>query len=414
MSNSFDSFLDGSKKDFSLQSLEVKIGDCYSLIYPSVPSVSFYITNSKLSDSKNIIWLYLNKLGLYESDESSHNVLMSDICTEGEFRRIFCENDELPKVPILKFKQIWKILREKEIYEDLTNVILNNEEDKISSEELLKKINKKEYDDVGDFSISDEDYERYHSVAGRSELKDGDLKEKSPEEKRELRKKQIEENRIKNGTDSTQVIEILKAIKETNKPIGQWSDEELLSSYNSTCNSEISDILSKRSQNKPFVIFSNENDNTVDIENSLKMLKQARKGITPNTYRVGEHLKRLYRVGVFPAEITYECPLHPSVILLDDGYCDECGLTWNLSQYEVMQFARIIYENKEAPRNGPELRLFVQKCNSGDIQYLKDNYSKSAMIFDERKNDDNLPKLKRRVSIDTRLVSDPMNINRKY
>lgn len=396
MSNSLDvSYHCPEGFEFTNEALKSKLSDCANIISP-IPSVKEYIklstsiNNLTPYSSLNVMIEYFNKLGLYVDDENTHDILMGEYCTEGEFRRVFCEDSELPKIPIVRFKQIWGILKSDYDGIEIDNAISSCDEDKVDVKDVLATVN-----------------------VVNNECSTGNIIT-TTDEKKDLRKKQIEINRKNNGINSNDIIEIIKAVKDSTKPVGQWSDEELLKAYSPTCDCEVVDILIKRSQNRPFIIFSKETENIVDIESTLLMLRQARKGTTPNTYKSGQSLKRLYKAGVFPAEVSYECPLHPSVLLLNDGYCDSCGMTWNLNNYEAMQFARIVYELGEAPKSGPELRKFINNCNIGLSGDLFRDYPKAAMLFEEKKNEDSLPRLRRRSSLDTRLVSDPMNVNRKY
>jgi hypothetical protein len=55
------------------------------------------------------IWNRLRKLGIY-SDEESNAILESNDCTEGDARKVFCENGE-PNLPVARFKRVWSILK---------------------------------------------------------------------------------------------------------------------------------------------------------------------------------------------------------------------------------------------------------------------------------------------------------------
>lgn len=314
------------------------------------------------------IWDRLAKLGIYQDDES-FEILTSSDCTEGEARRVFCENGE-PNLPPVRFKRVWSIMKG-------TPCVVN------------------------DGPIPS-------PVCTIQDPKTLGLEMKDPNFNVVHQEATVTANTIK---------EIVQAITDKTKPVGQWSDDELLAAYTPDCDTEIVDQLDKKAQNKPFVIFANENTNEVNVEATKSMLKQARKGRTPVHFKVGTSLKRLHRAGQWPSATTYECPFDPHVQLLETdgfGFCDTCNHSWDLSKYENMQFARIVYELGQAPKDKAYLRQFIQDCNRGTLDDLAEDYPQAMLQFNERKAADTLPRLKRRTSIDNRGHSDPMQPHQRY
>ena len=199
------------------------------------------------------------------------------------------------------------------------------------------------------------------------------------------------------------------------KPIGQWSDQELLDAYTFECENGVIEELDRRANGNAFVIFESEAEGLVDVDASLRMLREARRGRTlPVTYKMADILKKLYRAGEFPGYVMHECPFHPSVVLLA-GYCDKCGHTWEAVPYEIMQFARIVLNQGDAPDKGPGIRQFISSAMRSTTEEalasLNEDYSKAALAFSEAKQDDTLPNLKRRISTteDNSGGSDPFN-----
>ncbi|MEK6832526.1 MAG: hypothetical protein AABY32_00635 [Nanoarchaeota archaeon] len=81
-----------------------------------------YTGKFDLIDECQYVWFVLKELGVYVDDDDSHNILLSNECKEGDARRIFCEKGpksifledkitEPARIPIPRFKQIWKILK---------------------------------------------------------------------------------------------------------------------------------------------------------------------------------------------------------------------------------------------------------------------------------------------------------------
>jgi len=180
----------------------------------------------------------------------------------------------------------------------------------------------------------------------------------------------------------THVLEALAAMK----PIGQWTDLELLEKYNKDCSSEIEEELSKRSKNRPTIIFDGLGN--VDVENSLYMLRKARHQETPATMLVSGIMKQVYRIGEFPLDMFYECPVH-SHILLVDGYCEECGTKWDVNDYERNVFLRLITQSEKIDH-----RIYREK----KTDELISSFPKIFLKFTEMKEEDTLPKLKRKLS----------------
>jgi rubrerythrin len=206
----------------------------------------------------------------------------------------------------------------------------------------------------------------------------------------------------------TAVAEHLKA----NRPIGQWSDEELLRQYDPNCQPAIVDELRKRSKDRPFVIFSNEQEGIVDVAASSRMLKEARKRQTPTIYKMADALKTLYKAGEFPSIVYYECPLHPDVLLLE-GFCDQCGHTWEAVPDEARQFARLVMEDGDAPSRGPSLRQFINDARQG-VDTVAQDYPQTKVRFDNLKAEDKLPSLKRRTATAESTVADPFHAHKRF
>jgi len=186
---------------------------------------------------------------------------------------------------------------------------------------------------------------------------------------------------------------LLEALGKT-RPIEHWRDTELVAAYGFDCELTIVDALRKRSQNRPFLVFNQ--DGSVDVETSCRMLRETRRREMPVMYQVSDSLKRLYRAGEFPGVLDLRCPFHD--VILTDGYCDESKMTWEGVDYECMQFARIAQEEGEAGQSKPDIRQFIATARGEGLSGLSRDYPHVALIFQERKEADNLPNLKVRLS----------------
>ena len=131
-------------------------------------------------------------------------------------------------------------------------------------------------------------------------------------------------------------------------------------------------------------------DGTIDVETSLSMIKMARRQETPKTFIVESELQILYAIGEFPADLFYECPVHADVLLVE-GYCEECEQVW---------------ENFEANRRKYSfIRLIVQRGFVLLTQLIEKKIDELAKMspkiwieFAQLEEEENLPRLKRRIS----------------
>jgi len=190
-----------------------------------------------------------------------------------------------------------------------------------------------------------------------------------------------------------------------NTPIGQWSNRDLLEKYGRDCPTEIEEELKKRSRERPFIIFVEEEK--IDIDTSLKLLALARRQPMSSTYKVDDTIYKVYRVGEFPLEFFYECPCHPNTLLVE-GYCDESGVTWigasresGDDDMEKMQFCRLIV-------NSGKLSVDENLLATLSLKELRKRSPKISLQFDELKELGQLPNLKRRLSKGT--GRDPFHV----
>lgn len=178
----------------------------------------------------------------------------------------------------------------------------------------------------------------------------------------------------------------LSVLAKSLRPVGQWSDLELLEVYGKECPTEVEEQLKKRSKGRFCIIFLD--DGTVDTENSLYMLRKARYQETPSTFEIQKTMKQLFKIGEFPLEVFYECPIHSNVLLVD-GYCEECGITHDTNNTKRLALLRLIStESPDPARTYREL----------PFEQLSKEFPKIFLRFKELEAEDKLPSLKRRIS----------------
>lgn len=181
----------------------------------------------------------------------------------------------------------------------------------------------------------------------------------------------------------------MKDIAILNRPKSDWSDRELLEAYDED-SSEVWEILRKRSHGRPFVIFAG--DGTVNIDESLKLLKIAKKQPTTNKHRVNGKLVSVRRAGEFLTRMLNESPFCRGLALVD-GYCSKSDTNWD----GVCDEARVIchlhaFKVETAKLSKREMKAISKTAK--DLAALRDELSEAALMYDELKEQDSLPKLK--------------------
>lgn len=176
--------------------------------------------------------------------------------------------------------------------------------------------------------------------------------------------------------------EFIKAVK----PIPQWSNNELLAEYSKDGSFAVHDELIKRSKGRYVVIFNE--DNSLDVENTLNLLRKSQYQDTPQLYKIDGELKEVYRIGDFPLLLFFECPIHKDVILLD-GYCDKCVSHWDVENTEHNVFFRMVFES-----NNVDFRLYKDKS----LPELKSLFPQVWLQYKSLAEEGTLPSLKRKLS----------------
>jgi hypothetical protein len=181
--------------------------------------------------------------------------------------------------------------------------------------------------------------------------------------------------------DDSSISDLTKILK----PIGQWQDLELLEQYGKQCPDSITEELEKRSKKRFTIIFND--DGSVDAENSLYMLRKARVQETPSTFLIKNEMKQVYRVSDFPMDIFYECPIHSNILLVD-GYCEECGTKWDITDKNKNVFIRFLISEVN------DIRPYKKMA----FEDLKAEFPKVFLKFKSLQEEDKLPSLKRKLS----------------
>lgn len=209
------------------------------------------------------------------------------------------------------------------------------------------------------------------------------------------------------GTDG--LVELIKS----QRPATQWKNEELLEAYNEDCPEDVISELTRRAKDEPVIVFKD--DNSVDVEASLSLLKRVRSGLkVTDVYIVKnpdgtQNVARTCRVNEWPMRQVEECPVHSDVILAD-GFCERCQATWKSIPEPVRQAVRIASDLNFVGK-GMAIHSLIEELEQKGSEVLF-KIPKVKLAFEDMKADGDLPKLKRRLSKDKK-NADPF-FHKKY
>lgn len=196
------------------------------------------------------------------------------------------------------------------------------------------------------------------------------------------------------------------------KSIRELGDRELIQRFRDEPDTTpVINELAKRSEDRPFVVY--DEDNKVNVDHTLTMLRRARRGETKATAildlgEAGAVQVNLYRASETPMTKMEVCPIHTDVILVD-GCCDECHHSWKRVPMEVRQIVRVADSIKAIRKETVE---DIHKL----ISDVHDNGAKNLLAIpmvkhevSELQKDDRMPRLIKRVG-----TGMSMKVERRY
>jgi len=215
-------------------------------------------------------------------------------------------------------------------------------------------------------------------------------------------------NKVENQNSSVSDIKDLVGIM---RPIGQLSDLELMDRYHLECADDVVEELSKRAHDRYFVVFKDRVAGLIDKNLTMKFLKVARYKNTPDHIVIGDNFYQLYKSGQFPNAVYEECPLH-SGVLLTEGYCDKCQLSWSSVKDKERKFIRVMNDEGDTPTSRFDIRKLVEEATGNDgIISLKKIYPMIGVKYEELVDEGRLPSLKVRSSESS--IQDPFNSSKR-
>jgi hypothetical protein len=194
----------------------------------------------------------------------------------------------------------------------------------------------------------------------------------------------------------------LEAVVQSVKPIGQFSNKDLLIRYSENMEDSVAEEeLKKRSKGGNCIVFEGKEKINVTLSNQL--LQKAARGLkVPKIYKADGKVLRVFPVGVFPQETYDVCPVTGEILF--EGYSEGLGVSWEIP-LEVRQFVWLMDDQ------GIKIDAFtadnIQETFKKDgFDALKAKFVKITELYEELAELGDLPSLKAKLDSKS-TVSDP-------
>jgi hypothetical protein len=204
---------------------------------------------------------------------------------------------------------------------------------------------------------------------------------------------------------SNNFVDAMKVLR----PIQQWNDRELLEKYNQDKDPEVEQELHKRSSGRNFIVLSASSEQgkeVIDIENSLELLKQARKRVTPSFLPIGDQgiVRPIYPILSLNMDdrIVEICPLCNETLF--KGYCSHCEISLGSPGtngigsvgigYEERAYMRLVRESGKFIVDSYADRKALYASATKGLEDLKKTWPSIIKKFEELKMTNSLPKLR--------------------
>lgn len=204
---------------------------------------------------------------------------------------------------------------------------------------------------------------------------------------------------------------VLADLIKSQRPVEQWSDEEVLSKYVTNDDDRLESELQRRAKNRPFIILKEGTQEEVDIEASLVMLKKARKEEIPSTLiKADKSVVHIYKVEAYHVanRIRYESPIRPGVMLFD-GYCQVSKQNFKNVGDPARKMLRLIHDFEGELSRMEESNL-IDIAEKKGIDGLGRMFPEVHEKYLELASTDSLPSLKRIAPVESR-QADPFYSN---
>lgn len=215
----------------------------------------------------------------------------------------------------------------------------------------------------------------------------------------------------------TTFVDAMKGLR----PIQQWNDTELLEKYDQNRDTEIEQELHKRSLGRNIIVLKGKDEKgreIIDVENSLELLKMARKKVTPSYLPLGADgvVTPIYPILSLNMDdrIIEICPICGEALF--KGYCSHCELSFGspgpngIGSIGVgddeRAYMKLVCECGKFNANSYADRKALYASATKGLEDLKKTWPSIIQKFEELRLTNSLPKLRVIASRPTQ-VKDP-------
>jgi hypothetical protein len=212
-------------------------------------------------------------------------------------------------------------------------------------------------------------------------------------------------------------VNLVDAMKT--RPIQQWNDRELLEKYDQERDPEIEQELHKRSQGRCFIVLKGKGQDgkdPIDIENSIEILKRARKMVTPSFLPMGSDgaVSPIYPILSLNLQdrIIDICPICGESLF--KGYCTKCQISFGgvggIGNVGIgddeRAYMKLVSDSENFNKDAYADRKALYASAVKGLEDLKKTWPSLIQKFEELKMTNSLPKLRVIVSRPS-TVKDP-------
>jgi len=193
-------------------------------------------------------------------------------------------------------------------------------------------------------------------------------------------------------------VQVIADIIKSTRPLEQHNDRELLERYVLDRDHQVEQELNKRARQQNFVLLKpgkfEPGKEEIDIENSLDLLKLARKRTNPTITSIDGKVLPIYKITELNLEdrILDLCPICGESLYR--GYCEQCTVSFEgIGDDERAYVALISKSDNFNPTGHSDKKAVVTSATKG-LEDLKTTWPSLVQVFDELKLTGDLPKLR--------------------
>ena len=219
-----------------------------------------------------------------------------------------------------------------------------------------------------------------------------------------------------------QVSSGISALAQTLKPIQQWDDKTLLETFIATRSAETEEELDRRARHKKFVVLKDPScmnvkkyepgKEVIDVEITLKLLKDTRKRVVPGFIPANGGVAIVYRVTELNPEdrVRELCPICGE--LLFNGYCVSCALDFSTVGDDERAYANLVTKSDKFNVKSHSDRKALHASASKNLSDMRVTWPSISQEFDELKLTNGLPSLRKIKNVPAASpVQDPFHVS---